>query len=432
MIKKDNLPPLLQEVLAPIKNEEQSLMGLLTFTTVFPAVFGKVYFPDASKDQRLNMIAVILLPPASGKNIINSVGKVLQPIQHFLRNGGTTTDGNTFNSTDMAPEGFSDRKSILVSADITAAKFASKLAENHGKPLVIMETELSTFTNSGSGEHGRQLAGILLKAMEFEPISLERKTKNEEIYIDEPWLGGVLSGTPNQFVDLLKNTSTGLHSRLLFLRLKGSDEWRSARPTGTKAITLDDGYTELGKKLLDIHKRFRGVDVVVNFSEEQWTYRDTLGQEWENRYDGNVDPDARSIARRAVNHLFKIAASLTLMRHCDIIPSGKELVLECHEEDLNSAALIMEPMLKSSFEIFFEMESLNPSRGRSARDMTLLTRLPGIFSAGEAENLGIDLGYGSRSSRRYVQSLVLKGLLEKVGNGQYQKVLKQEQLLTPA
>ena len=109
-------------------------------------------------------------------------------------------------------------------------------------------------------------------AYHHEPISYVRKTNNERIEIEDPFLAILLSGTPLQVPRLFGNTENGLFSRFAFFSFDSDPVWDRDLHKRSHGLDLKEYFMEMGQELLEMYLKLERKENLLEFNltEKQW------------------------------------------------------------------------------------------------------------------------------------------------------------------
>ena len=419
MTKDEELPKFFREVLNPLQTEEQRDIALLASLAMFPAFFPKAHFKSVDKVEKLGLYVVIILPPASGKKLIDSLGGIVRPTEEQCQR---RRKGKSFKVS--SPD---NRKlSFMVPGNITASRFAQKLSYNNENPLLMIESELDTLTNSSTGEHGKQLSVILRQSYESELISLSRKTDDEDIYIPNPWVSLVFAGTIDSLSGFFKGNQDGLFSRFLVYAPNKPVQRRSSVVKSDQE-PLDIYYRKLGENLLPLYDDFFSTDIEVCFSQDQYQLKDDSEIRWESEFSIASNQNFASVPRRSGARAMKIASTLTIARYIETKPdSSKAVKLQCTDDDLRVAIDIVDKLLDDSHRVFVELGGLEVVSKSNTKVKEWIAKLPGEFNTRQAVLIAGQEKIPERSTKKYLKDLHEAGVLEKVSHGYYRKALTRK------
>lgn len=411
------LPKLFKDVQKPLRTKEEREIALLSTLTIFPAFFPKAHFKSVDKLEKLNLYTAIFLPAASGKRLIESIGGLARPTERQCM----SQRQRSYNAKTFASDKTSrNHKSFLVTTNITASRLAQKLERNGGNPLLMIETEMDSLTNSIRGEHGRDISVMLRKSYENEPISLSRKKDDEDIFIEEPWLGLLAGGTMDSFNGFFKRNSDGLMSRFLFYAPETVARKSSVLSESDKPLEVY--YRELGENMISLYDEYFSKNIEVVFTEQQYRQKDEYEVRWEKEFSARGHENFVSMIRRMGARAMRIGAILSIARFVDGDPeTGEHIKLNCGNADFDFGFELADKYLSESYRVFVESGGINVLRNGNKRGDRWYKGLPSEFSTREAEAIGFSHDIPSRTVKDYLRKLLDSGGLVKVKHGRYRK-----------
>lgn len=415
------LPKLFEEILEPLKSEEQRQMALLTSLTFGGAMFSKAYFKTAYKTEKLNLYILFSLPAASGKGIVDILNKMMEPAADWAKGeDGSNGEQDGF----KAPEVFS-KSTLLMPTNITAPRMLQKLQENDWRPTVMVETELDTVVNSERSEHGRQLSVILRQAYHNEKISLSRKKDDEDIEIKEPWLAAVFAGTPNQLYGFFRGNADGKFSRfLVFAPIKRVQRQKSTPIDGQPS--LERFYAEIGDKMKEIFIAYHAAGLEIIFPEDLHNKRFEFETRWDKDFKVKQDEDFISVVTRAGGKAMRIAGVLTAMRHVENNPYPEDnLKLVCTEEDMDFALNLVDQLMDDTHRVYNQLGAYAKPTLAKDKVYCWFNELPNSFETSKAVILGDKFKIRERTVKKYLSDLTQNNSLLKESHGKYRKVDSQ-------
>lgn len=388
----ENLPELLKEFLTVGKTTQEKdillMSALTTLSSAFPNLYmhyghtGKVYYP--------NLQTFIMASAASGKGIANLACQLVSELH--------------------------DQQSLLIPGDSTYPAFYQVLLEQGGKGL-LFETEGSVITDiwkSGCSSYNTALR----KAAEHEPLSRNRMTSGET-EIETPKVSMLLTGTFKQFQHLVPSVENGYFSRLNMLVLKdqpdfdetvfcpneeGTEVRKLIRRLSHQVVVLTEKMNHLTEFRLT---HAQGAQIGTIMKKEYHALMKRLGSGFH-----------ASILRNGVT-LMRIAAILTALRGQE-----GEKVIECREEDFETAVVIATKLLHYAAEAFQQTDAMEqvvpPMKGNYQKEAFLAT-LPEEFTTGECISQAKLIGISQRSAERWISGWRESGIIDLVTHGKYKK-----------
>lgn len=215
------LPRTLRSLITTLEEplEQQALlMAVITVVgAALPGVktryLGKLYAPA--------LYYFVVGLPGSGKSVIEPAVRLGKLIDKSLKEQGLC-EIRAFNASHLAWEqgGKSGdeptkptRKCFILAADSTAPLLIRQICTL--KSALIFDTEADSLAMALRAEYG-DVSGALRKAWHGEPITHARVTGDLFVETDNPHLGIVVSGTPDQISVLARHVESGLTSRIRF------------------------------------------------------------------------------------------------------------------------------------------------------------------------------------------------------------------------
>jgi len=220
-----------------------------------------------------------------------------------------------------------------------------KNAEDAG---IVFETEADSLGNVLKQDWGGY-SELLRKAFHHETISYSRKSNDESITINHPKLSVVLSGTPDQVINLIPSSENGLFSRFIFYRISAEDNWRSVKPS---ARSEDSHliYEELAKEIPKMISFLKEHPTRFDLTEAQWDIVDDTFREMFNTTRLDYGSDANSIVKRIGLICLRIAMTLSAIRKFEDQNKSNELI--CNTTDFEVAMSLAKVFWEHSLFMF--------------------------------------------------------------------------------
>ena len=238
------LPNVLKSVTEKFSGREKDIVltsSLGVLSSLLPNVYG-YYGSDVVYP---NLYTVILAPPASGKGVMMKskilVDEVHSMIYKESQNLWNATMEND-KSEDDDKKAKKDKEKVLktvlkvVPANISSAELYNYMNSIEDGILMI-ESEADTLSNMLKYDWSNY-SDILRKAFHHERMSLSRKSDGQYIFVDEPKLSLVLSGTPEQLKSLINSKENGLLSRLLIYSFNETTAFKDVFEKKNKDINV--------------------------------------------------------------------------------------------------------------------------------------------------------------------------------------------------
>ena len=263
------LPNVLKSVTEKFSGREKDIVltsSLGVLSSLLPNVYG-YYGSDVVYP---NLYTVILAPPASGKGVMMKskilVDEVHSMIYKESQNLWNATMEND-KSEDDDKKAKKDKEKVLktvlkvVPANISSAELYNYMNSIEDGILMI-ESEADTLSNMLKYDWSNY-SDILRKAFHHERMSLSRKSDGQYIFVDEPKLSLVLSGTPEQLKSLINSKENGLLSRLLIYSFNETTAFKDVFEKKNKDINVI--FEKESQNVLEFYKLLRSKDSKIEF-----------------------------------------------------------------------------------------------------------------------------------------------------------------------
>jgi hypothetical protein len=421
------LPKTISRCVRLMDTPDEKMMATYSAITVAGALMPKVWFNYDNKRTHLQVMVVIVYPPASGKGKVALFNLLLKRINQEQRESNNkllrvyNLKMKDFQKA-LKNGGFPDPpekpslKLLTIPGNISSAKLVEQLAENNGNMAILtIETEIDAFTNMFTSPFGGDNAMMLRKIFHNENISVMRKTNSEHLEAENPKMALLLTGTPIQISSLFKNNKDGLNSRFIVLSGAGSSDWKDVQPAES-SVPLDEQFERIGNTFYAIYHHFKELEIEIKFSEEQWAALNMLGTAWLERCI-TVNEDFAGIAKRHVNMIVRVASTLTVIRFFE--QKQTKDVIHCADIDFKTAVGLLKYSFESALDVFTKLPDEAVPKDRSDEFFNLI---PESFKRKEIAPLKNTLGVSDKWIDRILVKLVNHGRLLKLSHGKYEKV----------
>lgn len=418
------LPSMLKECLSVAKTPATRDMLLMSVLTATSSVMNPVYFRYAHYGKRYypNLLTFIMAGAASGKGVANLATKLIEPIHQ--------------------------KYSLLIPGDSTYPSFYEQLHAQNGTGL-LFETEGSVITDIWRNSCSNYNTA-LRKCAEHETLSKGRLLAGIT-YIYEPKVSVLLTGTCNQFSQLVPSVENGFFSRLNILMVRESQKFDgSVFMPGNEGQEAERIYNYWGSQLerwYDTHtadsvlsattrggsrydteqssydNQDRGVEFCLTAEQAQ-----KIGQVMESEYGAYLsqlgDGFHATIVRNAITHM-RVACILSVMRSLNN-DNHNDNCLVCTDEDFEAAMVISTKLLLNAADAYNQIGgqtqlAVPEVKGCYQKD-TFLASLPASFSTGECIKLASQMGAAEKTARRWIEAWIETGVLQKTAYGHFQKI----------
>jgi DNA repair photolyase len=401
----DNLPILLKDSCSIFNDRHERDIFLLGALSALGGCFHNLYaYNDVDKKKvAANLLTFIVAPPASGKGVLKYVKKMITEIN------------NSFTANTKVL-GAKAQGKLPIPANISSAGIMQLLQKNKGVGIII-ESEIDTLVNANKQDWGNY-SDILRNAFENESASLYRKTEKESIEIENLKLSMAVSGTPNQFRNLMFSVENGLFSRGCYYVFDSSNPKLTCYGRmNTNGKDLDDLFAEIANIANDyynLHLQHDKIEII--FNEQQLNEIQTSLQEEFNRI--SSIPELRANINRSFSIALKIATLFAFLKECETGNCADKI--NCSATALQTAVQLMQTNLRHSYKAF----ELLPKRNKSfltIDQQRFYYELPTEFKRLEAIPVAEKLGIGIRNMGNYLKVFKEKQLVDVSGKGNYKK-----------
>ncbi len=402
----ESLPSLVKDSCNVFNDKYERDVFLTGLLAVFGGCFHNLYAlnePD-KRQVATNLLVIIVGPPASGKGALNYARKMAKSIKEIY----STNSKKIFKSSGNR---------LFVPGNISSAGMIQLLANNKGVGIMV-ESEIDTIVNANRQEWGNY-SDIIRKSYENEEYSMYRKVKERSEYsdIESLKLSIAISGTPNQFKQLIYSTENGLFSRGTYYVFEPIAEKFKFTGRMNTDIQIDDKFAKFARIAADYYELHLSFDrIQVIFSQEQLNEVEKALQALK---DGLYDfPELEANIKRAFVMAQKIGAILTFLSECE--GGSLQETIKCSEQALDTAIYLVALYMAyahSAYELLPSKVSvsLNDSQHQ------LLQLLPEEFTRTEAVQIAIENGIKQRTAYYAIEALEKKGLVKLQSNGRYKK-----------
>jgi hypothetical protein len=220
--------------------------------------------------------------------------------------------------------------------------------------------------------------------------------------------------------------SSGLHSRFAFYAFNGGVEWKSHRP-GDHSTERDRFFNEAAAHIDDLCRILeqRDTPLIIRLREKHWNWIDKhFEAELTNLIESGVNPLLEASVKRLAIIAFRIICILTVLRAFEKrrkLAEVQELVST--DNDTRIGISLALTYLAHAITATSHMAHL-PVPSKDRRRSEFMKVLPaGEFTTSSATELADSLEppISQRTVMRYLDSLVVDGVLKRSKHGVYEK-----------
>ena len=385
-----------------------------------------------------SLFAFITARAGSGKGKMKCALELIRPILNDIRQAYeqemtayqlAMQEWNAQKSKEGLPPKEPPHRSQIIYANSSATSAYEALNDNGGVGLTF-ETEGDTLADTLKTDYGNYSAGMR-SAFHGERIGYSRRKDREWVEIEHPHWSILLSGTPQQVLNLIPDAENGLFSRFLFLYFKAPHRFRNV--FANKEVVLSDRFLALGQRFKPVHDALRTAPRLIRFeltAEQEAAFTpffEQLREEYCALFGDEIEP---SVFRLGLV-CFRLAMVISICRLVDE-PERLERVLQegrltCETADFEAARLMVDVLLQHTAKIHTLLmkpkAAQQPGRQLSRIQKELFNALPESFSKAEYLALASRLNIPKTTADRHLRHFLYEqGLAQRLSQGSYRKI----------
>jgi len=423
-----SLPQFLQSVcnVGQSQNEKDILLlgAIVTISSCVPHVFG--YY--GNQKVFANLFLFVTAPASSGKGVLNHCKRLVYPVHKELREvskllkAAYEQEYNEYmiarrnNPTAEKPQK-PPEKLLFIPANSSATGMFQLLSDNDGKGI-IFETEGDTLSITFKSDYGNYSDGFR-KAFHHETISYYRRTDRENVEVEKPMLSAVLSGTPNQVLNLIPDAENGLFSRFIFYYLEMKSEWKDvfARYDGKD---LDEYFNELGRQYFKLYNLLKTeLEIEFQLTKQQQQAFNGKFATWQSFYEKLVGVEYNATVRRLGLITFRMSMIFTVLRIMETGDISRPLI--CDDQDFDTVLAITEVLIQHAHRVYQMLPQTQSGIKQPNRKEHFYKELPTSFSRQDYARIAETMQIPDKTAQRYILELCNSGLLTHEKQGHYSK-----------
>ena len=435
----DNLPTIMQRIVKSSVSDVDADILVLGSLTVMSACIPKVYGMYDGREVFANLFLFVTARASAGKGRLSLCRHLAEPIHQALRDkydelktqyeaalaAYAVNRKNTLETPPKEPPFLT----LFLPANSTSTVVYQVLAQNSGVGL-LFETEGDTLANAFKSDLGNYSDGFR-KAFHHEMISYLRKKDLEYVELGKPKFSAVLSGTPQQILNLIPDAENGLFSRFIFYVMPTQLVWHDMFVTKDNT-TADEKFERIGRDFCTLLKKLPDGPIQFTLSSAQGVQFNDFFRDTQSRYAAIFGEEIVATVRRLGLIMFRIAMILTVLRHIEEVPAKRKKSLKkmvCTDVDYDTALAVIQVLLQHSAAVFQTLprrtDHVAALKGRrqlsDAVRQKFLAALPHTFDRPTYIQVAASLNIIERTAERYVSDLCKSGHLIHPSNGQYTK-----------
>jgi hypothetical protein len=423
----DNLPEPLRDLFTTIDNPyERDILLLGTLTVLSGCMPNVIGFYDR-KWVSPNLYTFIEAPAGSGKGVLSWTRLVGMEIHKMLLEE-TTLAKKQFEElkrekikqkdADVSALKEPPYKLLFIPANNSASSVVQTLSENDGAGI-LFSTEADTLANALAQDWGN-FSDVLRAAFHHEPVEMQRRQNREHFSVERPRLSVLLTGTRGQVIRLIPDTENGLFSRFMFYSFPAVPTFRNVFDhRGT-----DPGHTfrKVGQMVKEMYLFLQGQTQALELyllKEHQDRFIKQFQLLTHVAHKDSGTPILATIHRLGLI-CFRMSMVFTTMRYYSQTKRDKKSEIKIQSSDLEISGEIAYTLLYHANMLVADMKNGSKYIQQQAKQQRFFDILPVEFNWTLAVGLGQKLNMSPSSVRRYL----LGGEFERIGKGQYRKVIK--------
>ena len=436
---RNNLPIIMQRIVENSVSDVDADILILGSLTVFSACIPKVYGMYDGREVFANLFLFVTARASAGKGRLSLCRHLAAPMHKALRDryedlfedyqtkqaAYVVNRKNTLDTPPKEPPFLT----LFVPANSTSTVVYQILAQNDGVGL-LFETEGDTLANAFKSDLGNYSDGFR-KAFHHEVISYLRKKDHEFVELVKPKFSAVLSGTPQQILNLIPDAENGLFSRFIFYVMPTEIVWHDMFAS-SDGISADEKFERIGRDFCASLKKLPNGPIQFTLSRAQRVQFNDFFSASQSRYAQMFGEEIVASVRRLGLIMFRFAMILTVLRQLEEAPAKRrksEKNLVCSDIDYDSALAMIQVLLQHSAAVFQTLprkaDRAAALKGRrqlsDAVRQKFLAALPDTFDRPTYIKTAASLNIIERTAERYISDLCKSGQLAHPANGQYQK-----------
>ena len=318
---RNDLPTIMQRIVENSVSDVDADILILGSLTVFSACIPKVYGMYDGREVFANLFLFVTARASAGKGRLSLCRHLAAPMHKALRDryedlfedyqtkqaAYVVNRKNTLDTPPKEPPFLT----LFVPANSTSTVVYQILAQNDGVGL-LFETEGDTLANAFKSDLGNYSDGFR-KAFHHEVISYLRKKDHEFVELVKPKFSAVLSGTPQQILNLIPDAENGLFSRFIFYVMPTEIVWHDMFAS-SDGISADEKFERIGRDFCASLKKLPNGPVQFTLSRAQRVQFNDFFSASQSRYAQMFGEEIVASVRRLGLIMFRFAMILTVLR----------------------------------------------------------------------------------------------------------------------
>jgi len=425
----EKLPRLLKEPCEKFSDHRERDLFLTSALGTISGCLPGYHFVHDLKKYYANLFVFISAPAASGKSRMNYAKLLVYAIDEKLKQENRAkkeshqmalSDYYSLSADEKAKQMKPDEPDLnylFIPANSSSAAMTDLLKKNEGRGI-IFESEADTLSNTFEKDWANY-SDNLRKSYEHEDILQNRKGIDNYVYIQNPRISIVLSGTPMQLVNLIKSHENGLFSRFIYYTYTKKPKWKKVF-SNTQYVDISEYFKRVSFEYLRIYEYCESKEIQFQWNQhslELGVHLDNLFSRWTNNYTELLGEDISSTIFRLGVTITRISAILSLLR--DWQESHFESTVYGSKEIMNISLQICEVYLNHAFSVY---GNLPENKILNHQKSIFFSKLPEDFKRNDIQPILQEFSITERTLSRYLKEFTEKKLLENYSHGCYRKI----------
>lgn len=408
-----------------------------------------------------SMQLFVTAPPASGKGMMQLVRLLAEPSHKEIFQGSLDAlkayEKEMFRISTLGKEKAEVEmpvkpklKVLLIPGNNSGTGILQILIESGGVGI-IFEAEADTIVTAIQSEYGKW-SDLLRNAFDHQRLAYNRRGNGGEYReIDESLLSVILSGTPEQFKQLIPSAENGLFSRNLFYYLQSKPQWEDQFGSCEKDLHLQ--FETMGLEWKEELKRLKQLgQFTLQLTDEQKVRFNTFYNQLNERAQVANGHDMVSYVRRLAVNQLRMMEVVALQRMEDELPrsdwSGLKALPHCvpadsvnaenrkdgvigswflsiTDEDFDAVLRLAEPLYEHAVHMLSFLPHEKLKRRCNSEQDRLFAHLPHPFMHDDVKKRALELNINPNTADSWLKRLAKKGHpIVQVGRGLYEICLE--------
>lgn len=393
----DRLPSLLKDSCNVFNDQRERDVYLTGALAALGGCFHNVvaYNLVDKKGVAPNLMAFVIAPPASGKRSLEYAKKLIDKVKKIFSE--------------------KDKRKLIIPANISSSGLLQLLQENEGVGVMI-ESEIDTLLNAQKQEWGKN-NDIIRNCFDNESYLMYRKKEKEYIEIDKPKLSMALSGTENQFKELMGSVENGLFSRGCYYNFDDFNPILKSFGRINSDTDIEEKIASFANIVSDYYSKVTLLkNVKICFSERQLTLIQALQQDI---YESYLDKeDFHANIKRMFLIILKISTIIETLFRCE-----ENSIIEeapCSDLSLELGTLLAFTFLIHAISTLSILPKIKTKVGFNNYDR-IYSLLPNEFTKADVITNAIELGICQKSGYNAFSYFIKSEWISLQPNGKYGK-----------